>query len=167
MNFTPFLSGIVIAVIFAFIVRKSFNSEAIDLEDGGKQLIVHKGIRILAYVLLFSGFFTTIVFAALSEVNNWLIFAIPAIALTSSLASYFFLFSKRHRASYSEGGVQHFNFRGEEIKFSWHEVENMTYSKFYGARILIVKGKKLKFSDFLVGGKQFEAFAKSKITLKK
>lgn len=163
MNISSILSGALIALVLTLILRESIHGEVKVLEDGTRQISVHKGLYIFALFILFSGIFFAVVFGVYSKNNEWFVLSLPALAISSSLAGYLLAFSKRHKAFFSDEEIEHFNFRGEATKFSWSEIKSITYSKFKGAHIIEVKGKKLKFSDFLVGGKEFITFAKSKL----
>ena len=167
MNILSIIAGTLIALLLTLTLRKSVLGEVKVTEGGTNQLNVHKALYFFALFILFSGIFLTTVFGVYAKNNDWFVISLIPLTLTCILGGYLLAFTKRHSVIFTEEGGKHYNFRGEESKFSWEEVESMTHSKFYGAYILKVKGKKLKFSDFLVGGKAFEEYAKSKINIKK
>lgn len=71
--------------------------------------------------------------------------------------------AKHHSVTFSDDKLKHVSYWGEETNFKWEDIKSIHYSNFKGAHILEVKGKKLKLSDFLVGGKEFVELVKSKI----
>lgn len=87
---------------------------------------------------------------------------IPITLLFTAVAIYFIIIGRRHKVYFTNDKVQHYSYTGEKTEFYWYEIKNISYSKFKGAHILEVRGKKLKLSDFLNGTDEFLAKAQVK-----